>query len=93
MPDQRYSIVLSALPQEGHLLHMVADFEIIDNCLKILTVCGRIFEPSLLVDVPSHQVQCQRCKSVAVQYGHRVGYRRTDTRDVVVHYLVDDIPF
>lgn len=69
------AVKLVALTYTGNLLHIVADFQIDDEGkLFILTVCGKVLSPALLLDVTHNQVTCGRCRSVSVQYNHHVGY-------------------
>lgn len=83
----RYNVKLAVLPLTGDVIHIVADFEIADNRVSVLTVCGRLFEPQMLIDVHHNQISCSRCASVSGKYNHKVGYIRRNDEDV------DDIPF
>lgn len=89
-----YVVKLAAFPRTGGLVHMVADFQVIDNSLIIMSVCGKVIEPSILMDVPHNQISCSRCRSVSAHYNHAVGYHRAEYPGVdMTDDDVSDIPF
>lgn len=71
----RHVIKLVALPQTGGSIHIVADFQVKNDGVWVLTACGKLFRPQMLADLPHNQVSCIRCRSMSQRYNHRLGYR------------------
>lgn len=64
---------LAALPQHGNLLHIVADCEVGDRHVTVMTTCGKLLEAEIILDVLYTSISCPRCRSVDRQYSHKTG--------------------
>jgi len=81
------AIRLAAMPTSGHDLHMVVDFENDGNTVQVLTACGKVIQPAMLLEVSTHQISCSRCRSVAKQYNYNLGYQTVEEDNA------NEIPF
>lgn len=41
--------------------------------LWVLTACGKLLKPKLMIDLAHNQIGCKRCRSVSARYGHKIG--------------------
>lgn len=64
---------LSALPQHGNMLHIIADAEIGDKNVQVMTACGKLIDAAMILDVLYTSISCPRCRSVDRQYSHKIG--------------------
>lgn len=69
----RHNVKLAAFPKTGSDTHIVADTEVTEFEVMVMTACGKLFPAQQMVDIAHNQVSCSRCRSVSKRYSHKLG--------------------
>lgn len=62
---------LIAYTDTGSDTHLVVDHDV-SKAVVVMTACGRVVEPLLLVEAYYNQISCTRCRSVAKRYKYQI---------------------
>jgi hypothetical protein len=68
------AVRLMAITETGSHVHIVALTDIQANEIGVMTLCGLMVAPRLLVDLETPLCNCARCLASLPKYGLRIGY-------------------
>lgn len=70
----RDAIRLMAVTETGACVHIVALVDVQASEIGVMTLCGLMVAPRLLVDLETPLCSCERCKDGLKKYGIKAGF-------------------